>query len=334
MKRNSSLTSRHRHAASRRGIALLLVLACLLLLAALILGFLLSGQNNLKSSKLYANGASVKTLADSTVSLVMAQIQQATSNGTTVAWASQPGMIRTYNSTGTPLTNYRLYSWDSPTMPGTQDPTATDASSLTSSTRWCSSPSLYFDLNQPVTDSAGILHYPIIDGNPSDLTAFPATSTTALIPANTLTYVTGSGATATPTIEGFWVVQPNTPAASATNTTTATPAGPAVTATNNNIPMPVKWLYVLKDGTITAPSAVANVGTQVTVGVASATNPIVGRIAYWTDDETSKVNINTASEGVYWDTPHSVGAFDWSDLAFNQPAHNESFVALSRPTRR
>ena len=62
MKETLSLTSRQQQAAPRRGVALLLVLSCLVLLAALILGFLLSGQNNLKSSKLYANGSSVKTL--------------------------------------------------------------------------------------------------------------------------------------------------------------------------------------------------------------------------------------------------------------------------------
>src|SRR5690242_15348321 len=104
MKINPSLARRQERAASRRGMALLLVLSCLLLLATLIVALLISSQNNLKSSTLYANGSSVKTLADSTVSLVMAQIQKATSNGTTVAWASQPGMIRTYDNTGAPLT--------------------------------------------------------------------------------------------------------------------------------------------------------------------------------------------------------------------------------------
>jgi hypothetical protein len=38
----------------------------------------------------------------------------------------------------------------------------------------------------------------------------------------------------------------------------------------------------------------------------------VGRIAFWADDETCKVNINTAAEGTYWDTPR----FTSSQLAF------------------
>ncbi len=29
----------------------------------------------------------------------------------------------------------------------------------------------------------------------------------------------------------------------------------------------------------------------------------MGRVAFWTDDESAKVNVNTASEGTYWDTP-------------------------------
>ena len=40
-------------------------------------------------------------------------------------------------------------------------------------------------------------------------------------------------------------------------------------------------------------------------GSISPDNPIVGRIAFWTDDLSSKVNVNTASEGVYWDPPRA-----------------------------
>ncbi|MEI6494040.1 MAG: Verru_Chthon cassette protein A, partial [Verrucomicrobiota bacterium] len=43
---------------------------------------------------------------------------------------------------------------------------------------------------------------------------------------------------------------------------------------------------------------------------ATQTNPIIGRVAYWTDDETCKVNVNTASEGVYWDKPYGVNRED------------------------
>jgi len=315
MKATSSLALRQKRAASRRGMALLLVLSCLLLLATLIVALLISSQNNLKSSTLYANGSSVKTLADSTVSLVMAQIQRATSNGTTIAWASQPGMIRTYDNTGAALAYYRLFSWDtSLSGTGAYDP-STDMSSLssTAATTWYNSPALFFDLNQPVSDATGILHFPIIDGNPTDFTTY-TTPSGSLVNTYSINGIT-------PAIEGFWV--------NPINSTTTGDVGPAVnsgttTVSNHNtnaVPMPVKWLYVLQDGTIVLPTAVT--GTQVTVNGATTANPIVGRIAYWTDDETSKVNINTASEGAYWDTPRTVSAFDWTSLAFNQPSENE-----------
>ncbi|MEI9998880.1 MAG: Verru_Chthon cassette protein A [Verrucomicrobiota bacterium] len=311
-----SLRARLRRRAGRHGVALLLVLGCLVLLTTLILAFLISGQANLKSSKLYANGSSVKTLADSTVSLVMAQIQQATSNGTQVAWASQPGMIRTYDNTGAPLTNYRLFSWDSPTVSGAYDAStdATQLSSTPSTIVWYNSPSVFVDLNRPVNDSTGVPHYPILDGNPKDLVSYTTPAGTAAS-----TYTINS---ITPGIEGFWVNLPNATGTSsmgpAVNPTTSTPSN----GNTNDVPMPVKWLYVLKDGTVVAP-APSSTGSTVSIPSATSTNPIVGRIAYWTDDETAKVNINTASEGVYWDTPRADTTYERTSLANFQPAQNE-----------
>ncbi|MDA0812927.1 MAG: Verru_Chthon cassette protein A, partial [Verrucomicrobia bacterium] len=66
------------------------------------------------------------------------------------------------------------------------------------------------------------------------------------------------------------------------------------------LPMPVQWLYVLEDGSI---GYLDNASRFVGPILATAENPIVSRIAFWTDDESCKVNVNTASEGVYWDTP-------------------------------
>ena len=68
------------------------------------------------------------------------------------------------------------------------------------------------------------------------------------------------------------------------------------------IPMPVRWLYVLKDGQL---QAMDDTGK---VTLASGTNPIVGRVAFWADDESCKLNINTASSGMYWDQPIGVGS--------------------------
>ncbi len=78
---------------------------------------------------------------------------------------------------------------------------------------------------------------------------------------------------------------------------------PGATSTQP-VPMPARWLYVLRDGTLVAPTGS---GTTATIAGASTSNPIVGRIAFWTDDETCKININTASEGTFWDTPRLEG---------------------------
>lgn len=58
------------------------------------------------------------------------------------------------------------------------------------------------------------------------------------------------------------------------------------TDTSGNVAqMPVAWLYVRKDGTLDTASAPVLTNTA---------NPIVGRYAYWTDDESSKINLNLA----------------------------------------
>jgi uncharacterized protein (TIGR02600 family) len=89
----------------------------------------------------------------------------------------------------------------------------------------------------------------------------------------------------------------------------------------NPLPMPVKWLYVLADGKVVAPQPGAS-ESEVIVPGAGAGNPIAGRMAFWADDETCKVNVNTAAEGCYWDTPRTASLQDFR-LALYQPAQRE-----------
>src|SRR5690606_9899164 len=44
--------------------------------------------------------------------------------------------------------------------------------------------------------------------------------------------------------------------------------------------------------------------------------------AFWADDETSKININTASEGSYWDMPRGFNSND-INLSRRQPVRGE-----------
>ena len=66
------------------------------------------------------------------------------------------------------------------------------------------------------------------------------------------------------------------------------------------------------------------------------TNPIVARIAFWADDESCKINLNSASEPAPWDEPRANSKMDRAYAAY-QPAQNEfhrqpghpAFTALS-----
>jgi hypothetical protein len=107
--------------------------------------------------------------------------------------------------------------------------------------------------------------------------------------------------------------------------------------TTNPLPMPVQWIYVLRDGTHT--------NSSVTNAAFNAANPVVGRIAFWTDDDTCKLNINTASatrEGEatggkatqsFWDIPVGSATFENDGLALYQPAQGEFQRYPGHPAR-
>ena len=299
----------------------MLVLACVVLMALLIVGFLASIGAEVKSSKVYANGSSVKLLGQSAVDLVMAEIRDATRDGT-LCWASQPGMIRTYKNTGAVVNYYKLYS-DDAMVTATFDQTKALVPDGThtvggNTVAWYNQPGVYVDLNEPVS-VGGVNQYPIVDGDLADLVSYTFNttagstgySTTPLPPlmfplttpvsGNTVK-VLGPLNLSQPAVAGFWLSDKT----------------PVSAQSPNQAPMPVKWLYVLQDGKIATPDSGTTNGTVTFINskitlpdgtvqsiAPTQANPIMGRIAFWTDDETSKININTASEGTYWDIPRS-----------------------------
>lgn len=252
----------------RRGMALIVVLGCLIFLSALALAFLAGVGTELKSSKLYADGTTVRLMAESCVNLVMGQIKTATSgrdeSGNDLAWASQPGMIRTYDGQGNLHKAYKLYSSGEWVISGVVDAGAEANERMD----WKSKPAHFTDLN---ASSSGI--YPILD---------PA---------------------AEGVVEGF-------------SFASSLPSGVAKGE------MPVQWLYILKNGEIVPPEKAVSATHTAVVAAATAGNPIVGRIAFWTDDETGKVNINTASGGTFWDTSRVTSEYD-RNMAINLPVKNE-----------
>lgn len=293
----------------RRGVALVLVITFLVLITGLIIAFLSTVNTETQVSKRADAGNRGRELIDSVNALVMSQIRDATSQGQEVAWASQPGMIRTYGTADgkaspAPLRYYKLYSakdlvWQ---PAGAKFNPAEDVPP-----GWADNEAMFTDLNRPVSTLEGQMRYPIFQ--PPAENPDPAS----------------------PPPVGLKVGTP--------------PVANNGTATNfvNPAPMPVRWIYVLRDGRLTSPTeAVAGIdqeGVQVrwadgTPDAPTENNPIVGRIAFWTDDETSKININTAAgdvwtaaadieAGSYWDIPRVTSQFDRQALANFQPAQRE-----------
>lgn len=287
--------------ANTRGIALVVVLSALVLLSGLMIAFFLSVSTERSGAKSFADNNDARKLADTALNIVVAQLKDATTSGTTAAWASQPGLIRTFDSGGTQTAAFKLYSAsslrDGSTFnPGDNDVVPTD---------WFGKPALYTDLNAPVyvPSSSGTVsigtqtfaaNYPIIDAGVLDVPEASA--------------VKGFSVSSAPLNSG--------------------------SANFNRVPMPVQWLYVLQNGEIVPASSAASGSSSTALlsgSPASEKNPIVGRIAFWTDDETCKVNINTAAgdvwndtsaPGGYSDMPYSKCATD-NKLLKNQPVQHE-----------
>ncbi len=236
-----------------------------------------------------------RQLADLAVQTVISQIQQATqSNSTrqpgTYAWASQPGMIRVYDNNnvgGTDTSNdvewYKLYSAQnmtvinpsiSPTLVSSDLPeTGSDTSGNWATPRLEKLRRLH-RYQQP-RDRLRRAHAGISDHESRG-------------PRPSIASAAGTTANA---VLGFDILNPP-----------GFTAGTSSSAINNQAPMPVRWLYVLQNGTL-VPGVASGTPCTVTVAGASSSNPIVGRVAFWTDDDTCKLNVNTAADGSYFDTP-------------------------------
>ncbi len=292
MPSHSPIPSRRLPHARQRGVALIIVLSVLVLLTGLILAFFSSVTTESITTEGRSQQAAAQQLGESAVQMVIGQIIQATSQGPTVAWASQPGAIRTFGNGGQPIDIFKLYT-STQMVAGSVSgelPTANwnvvGGSPRDYSAQWA-------DLNSPAITAAGTPVFPIVDPRAM------------------------SGA-ATESVVGF----------SYTNAIPGAVLPPGGgTSDSQRLPMPVRWMYVLQDGTLVTPAG-GGAGS-ITVAGATQTNPITGRIAFWTDDDTSRININTAAgdawdanPGAFWDTPRAETEFERA-LAERQPARGE-----------
>ena len=310
---------------SQRGAALVIALATIVLVTVLVLSLFLSVTTERTESAAAANQGDAERLASGVVDLVKSTITQATTGykstastgapdtSSPVAWASQPGLIRTWDTSGNPYRSYRLYSSGNVTVT-TQGDLVTDTTDLAN---WKSGApansgsynALWCDLNAPAANASNGLTYPIVTPPSDTNSGSTATDATNGVPTDNSTTSSQEG------VQGFSIKSP--PGYTSGN----------ASAVNNPAPMPVKWLYVLQDGSYVSPTGT---GSNATVAGATQANPIIGRVAYWTDDDTSKVNINTASEGEFWQYPRTFGG---QYPAQTTPAYNAMALAQYQPSR-
>lgn len=266
----------HRPFASRRrGIALVTVLAVVALMTVLMVAMFSVSETELKSARTHSDGQQARQLGEVAVNLAITQLRKATSQNTDSrgweTWASQPGLVRRFASNGQTQEAYKLYSSSALVL---KEAGRIESRLLADvpPENWQELGQRYVDLNRPAVraDAQGrpLLLFPILD--PRAQTDSPTTS-----------------------VAGFSYREQNLAGGRLGGVRTA--GGDA-----QRVPMPVEWLYVLKDGTLGTLNADHEFSGP---APASARNPIVGRIAFWTDDESAKVNINTASEPTPWAVP-------------------------------
>ncbi len=321
----------------RRAVALIMALSFIVLISATVVGFFVSATSARRESAGYESGIAAKQLADVVTNLVLGQISDGTRSweippaspaakggGARLTYSTQPGMIRTYDDTGKAGRIFKLYSSDTMvTSPG-KVWSVSDELANEVPTQWAGMPAHFTDLNQPVLveDSLGKIQ----PASSSRLfsAVYPIVDPLAMLP----------GAGGTTGVEGFdlrdvpgYKGGGGQPVISASEDPTA---GVGTGTTSNPAPMPVRWIYVLLDGTLTTPPSVPGNTLEADWSSLpagsplrpSTANPIVGRIAFWTDDETCKLNVNTSGEPTPWDTPRAVTSQDLK-YGFYQPAAKE-----------
>jgi uncharacterized protein (TIGR02600 family) len=298
-----------------KGLALIIVLSMLALATIVILAFLSVADTEHKGTMTYSASQTSRRLADTAVNLVISQIRAASEPepGSAIRYihATQPGAVRKYSSDGAFFAGYKLFSDSNMIYRPSTNADLGVGSNVSEQTFVANSEpppnwniglnqSVYVDLNEPVvkgvvTNVSGAVG--------SSEVFFPVLDPRAAFNMNPI-------AGAPQPAEGFYYETQTAMTGSAIGgqgTSGSTPAivKPMTASTpidSLRLAMPVKWLYMLKDGT-TGTLSDSLLFTSSGPSVPSETNPIIGRIAFWADDESCKVNINTASEPTFMGQP-------------------------------
>ena len=270
----------------RRGVAILVVMAVITLMAVLVVSMLsMAGQSRV-TAEAETRIINVRMIADTAIDLTIGQLREATTQetapGVPAPWVSQPGAVSVHERNGDLRAIHKLYSAENLTARSEAE-AARDLPS-----KWRKYPGQFVDLNEPLASSQGTLVFPVADPRAAD----------------------GEDA-----VEGFSYGGADAPEG------TVAPGGGLGKTQSLRMPMPVRWLYQLRDGTL---GVIAEDGKFKSESRArpTAENPISARFAFWADDESSKININTAGEAAPWDTPRMTTRQDLA-LARFQPMRGE-----------
>jgi uncharacterized protein (TIGR02600 family) len=303
-----SLRSFFRDARRHRGLALIIVLSMLALSTIVMLAFLSVADTEHKGTMGYSSSQTARRLADTAVNIVIAQIRggsdQDDPNEGREFHATQPGAVRKYTEDGAFLAGYKLFSDDEMIYRSTAGAGADNAAQDEFQFVKRSEPiagwnrelnkARYVDINEPVikgvadvdgtVDRSQVI-FPVIDPRAAyDMDPGPGLNPVEGFQYSTNTALSGVDISLKDDADNTPIVQP--------------PAD----LDRLRLAMPVKWLYMLKDGTLgTLDDTLTFVGPDKIVPTVE--NPIVGRLAFWTDDETCKLNINTAGEPTYQGRP-------------------------------
>ncbi len=302
---------------------MVIVLSAMALIAFLVLTILTLNRADQRAATHSAELTEVRNLAELPSQLVISQIRRATQNlGVYYNWTSQPGLIRVFSleaetDSDTPrkLLQYRypLYSTEALYAEGPLDLAKENAGLA----QWVNAKALYVDLNEPVeirqnlstgaplpANQAGTLVYPILD--PLALERYGDSNESR---------IQGMGVAAGPA---------------------GAPGMMPATTQRHQMPMPVRWLYVLSNGKVLAPLPSSG-PTQARFNMADfqpennePAPRLIGRIAFWTDDESCKINLNTASEPAPWHPPMTASERDRA-AADSQPVRGEHHRVAGHP---
>jgi uncharacterized protein (TIGR02600 family) len=286
------------------------------LIAFLVLTILTLNRSEQRAATNSAELTDVRTLSDLPAQVVISQIRRATQNlGTFFTWTSQPGLIRVHSLEGNSANGadakrqefrYPLYSTQALYATGRLD-LSTELGGLA---QWPGSKALYVDLNEPIEVRQDLrTGAPLPSGTQGTL-VFP------ILDPSAFERVGNNGEAR---VQGM-----------------AINGSPPATSARHQMPMPVAWLYVLSTGKILAPLpgssptvARFNMGDFQPQGAEPAPK-IIGRIAFWTDDESCKINLNTATEPAPWHPPMTVSERDrWAADA--SPVRGETHRLAGHP---